>query len=673
MITLVNEVRGKRTYKVIETEQFVQTVREGAYKYFDVNTSVRFSGEYKKVKDEVVLKKFNPLVCLAVHNLPGKEEMERIFDDACHIPYSYIVWHDEETRSIMIVCKTDWAQGMEPTDKDMMQRYLENGYKQLHYLYSSQLRLSIDTERPTLDMECKCVSDENVYFNADSIPMFVDDRDIEIAEYKADDSKLMSKNTIPGLDSYETKLCLYYECMEKAQIEARKIVSCEEELDSTILHILAERCFDAGIPMEFAVSLTLIKNKYYQKETLVKKSFECAYADNILGNISLGVMDKNALLVMRTEAYLNAWYELRKNTLSGVVQWRERTAYNFDFKDLTEEDLNSMTIRALKAGLGSWDKDIRRIIHSNDIKKYDPLNDYISNLPKWDGKDRVQELIARIPSDCPNLFHYMHVWLLSMVAHWLGKDPLHGNALVPLLIGHQGCRKTTFAAMLLPPCLRRYYNDKVDFRSEADVMTALSDFALINIDEFDSLKNSQQPTLKYIISKNEVKVRPTYGKSIVHRRRYASFIATTNLEFPLTDKTGSRRFLCIKVRNGESIDTDTPIEYDQLYAQLYHEIMQGMKYWFDDAENEELQRHNSEFMHLSSFSEIVDSLFEPSTDKTSFKSLDEIVGIILDRYTYINRTNNTNREIGHLLKQKGYTYKKTSSCAMYQVGIKDIL
>lgn len=255
-----------------------------------------------------------------------------------------------------------------------------------------------------------------------------------------------------------------------------------------------------------------------------------------------------------------------------------------------------------------------------------------------------------------------------LVAHWLGKDNLHGNAIVPLLIGDQGCGKTTFASILLPNKLRAYYNDKVDFRSEADLMSALSQFALINIDEFDSLKKSQQPTLKYLLSKSEVKVRPVYGKSIVKRRRYASFIATTNLEYPLRDYTGSRRFVCIKVTPGQSIDTRTPIDYDQLYAQLYAEVREHRRYWFDEAETEALQQHNAPYLYLASQSEMIDTLFVvPKESEGEWLSVEDIVSLMQSEFPYMVRSNSTGVAIGRLLREKHYLYRKTSACAMYLV------
>jgi len=120
----------------------------------------------------------------------------------------------------------------------------------------------------------------------------------------------------------------------------------------------------------------------------------------------------------------------------------------------------------------------------------------------------------------------------------MGRSSLTGNALVPLLIGPQGCGKSSFCRILLPPELRDYYNDRISFKNETDLNLGLTSFALINIDEFDKVTQRQQVVLKYLLSTADVKYRPPYGKAMKQFRRYASFMGTTNEPQPLTDPTG---------------------------------------------------------------------------------------------------------------------------------------
>ena len=131
-------------------------------------------------------------------------------------------------------------------------------------------------------------------------------------------------------------------------------------------------------------------------------------------------------------------------------------------------------MRAHEHGIKCWDKDIRRYVNSNDIRLYDPINEYLERLTFWDGEDRVTPLAKRIPTDWAEWPHLFHIWMRSMVAMWLGKGQMTGNALVPLLIGRQGCGKTSFCRLLLPPELMNYYNDRINFKNESDLNLGLS-------------------------------------------------------------------------------------------------------------------------------------------------------------------------------------------------------
>ena len=122
---------------------------------------------------------------------------------------------------------------------------------------------------------------------------------------------------------------------------------------------------------------------------------------------------------------------------------------------------------------------------------------------------------------------------------------MHANNISPLLVGAQGTRKSTFCRSLIPPAIRVYYTDSIDFSQKKDAELYLNRFALINIDEFDQISATQQGFLKHILQKPIVNIRKPHATAVLELRRYASFIATSNQKDLLTDPTGSRRFICI--------------------------------------------------------------------------------------------------------------------------------
>ena len=169
--------------------------------------------------------------------------------------------------------------------------------------------------------------------------------------------------------------------------------------------------------------------------------------------------------VLIIEQFLNDNYRLRRNVLSGKVEFKKRDETTADYRPLTQEALNSMIIRALREGLDEAcnpKTDIAMYVNSEEVSMYNPVLDFLNDLPQWDGQNHVAKLFSRIPGISTEQHAFLAIWFRSAVAHWLQLDTMHGNEVVPVLIGAQGCGKTTFLRRLLPPQLREYYLDHLN-------------------------------------------------------------------------------------------------------------------------------------------------------------------------------------------------------------------
>ena len=239
----------------------------------------------------------------------------------------------------------------------------------------------------------------------------------------------------------------------------------------------------------------------------------------------------------------------------------------------------------------------------------------------------------------------------------MGRSSLTGNALVPLLIGRQGCGKSSFCRILLPPELRDYYNDRINFKNETDLNLGLTSFALINIDEFDKTTARQQVLLKYLLSTADVKFRPPYGKAYKQYRRYASFIGTTNLPKPLTDPTGSRRFVCVEIT--DMINFEDSLCHRQFYAQLKQEIADGRKYWLDDAGIARLIEENERFQRIDSLAEMLAELFRrpEGEEKGRWWSTTEVLELLQRKYGKATLKNATPEKIGTTLSRNNFGFQ----------------
>ena len=259
-------------------------------------------------------------------------------------------------------------------------------------------------------------------------------------------------------------------------------------------------------------------------------------------------------------------------------------------------------MKVLKEGVRVWDRDITRFLSSDYVPLYNPIEEYLYNTGRWDGKDRIRALADLVPCHNPHWRELFYRWFLGMVAHWRGIDKQHGNNTSPLLVGPQGYRKSTFCRILLPPELRFGYTDSIDFKSKQEAERSLGRFFLINIDEFDQINANQQGFLKHLLQKPVANLRKPYGSTIQEMRRYASFIGTSNLKDLLTDPSGSRRFICIEVTG--PIQTNVTINYRQLYAQAMHDIMKGERYWLDDTDEAIVKEYNREFERVDPLEEL---------------------------------------------------------------------
>ena len=355
--------------------------------------------------------------------------------------------------------------------------------------------------------------------------------------------------------------------------------------------------------------------------------------------------------------------------MRGVAEYRLRTGIGFSFQDLTEEARNSITMRAMEQGIKCWDKDIRRYVNSDDIERYDPMNDFLEHLPQWDGRDRVIPLAHRIPTPWQEFPHLFNIWMRSMVAMWLGKGQLTGNALVPLLIGRQGCGKSSFCRILLPRELQDYYNDRINFKNEQDLNLGLSSFGLINLDEFDKITQRHQIVLKYLVSTADLKYRPPYGKAYTSNRRYASFIGTTNEQTPLTDPSGSRRFLCVSI-DGD-IDFETPVDHSQLYAQLMYEIRHGERYWLSKDEERALMEHNLAYQRLNGLGEMLMSLIAKprSNEDGEWISLKDLSALLKNHFKGYKEDTTSFQKIGNYLRRPEYKFQSrhTNTGTLYLI------
>ena len=389
---------------------------------------------------------------------------------------------------------------------------------------------------------------------------------------------------------------------------------------------------------------------------------------------ALSAAQENALTI---ELYLQEHFEFRSNVLNGKLEYRIKKE-DGAYRPLTLEAQNSIVLDVLRNDVceeGSPQQLINLYLHSNEIRRYDPIREYLEHLPKWDGHNHVADLFNRLPGVTSEQAGYLAVWLRSAVAHWLQLDTLHGNECVPTLIGAQGCGKTTFLCRLLPQHLRQYYLDHLNLSNKFDKEMALTNNLFVNLDELDAIRPSQHAALKQTLSKSKVNGRPIYGASQEDRARYASFVATTNNPHPLTDATGSRRYICLQIPEGQYINNAGEIDYDQLYAQVLHEVMdEKAPYWFSNEEVARIQELNQNFMEKKDMAELVNACFrKPKEGETVVPMVGaKMLEVIKHSFPALTINSSAKIQLGFAMKELGYENVHYGNVAHYKAVPKKI-
>ena len=372
------------------------------------------------------------------------------------------------------------------------------------------------------------------------------------------------------------------------------------------------------------------------------------------------------------ELFLNENYVFRRNTLNGKVEFAMLPKADV-FRPLTKEALNSIVIRAKREQVlekGTPKTEITEYVESEEIPVYNPAQAFLTNLPKWDGQNHIARIFGRIPGISSEQLNYLTIWLRSAVAHWLQMDMLHGNECVPTFIGAQGCGKTTFVRRLLPPELREYYLDHLNLSNKFDKEMALTNNLLVNLDELEAIGIKQQSKLKQTLSVSKVNGRPIFGRVQQDRPRYASFVATTNNPHPLTDPTGSRRYICIQIPDGHLINNEGEIDYQQLYAQVVYELRElKAPYWFSNDEVARMQQLNQDFMEQKDLGEMFVACFRLPEEGEVPKHMncDQLITEIQKSYPSLTNTIGNKVRLGRTIKALGFSHKERAHISYYDV------
>ena len=302
--------------------------------------------------------------------------------------------------------------------------------------------------------------------------------------------------------------------------------------------------------------------------------------------------------------YLKKRYVFRYNTVKKRPEFHRK--HEKIFHDVEDEDFRSIRIEMAKDTSVNFQcsrETLKDIIWSNSSwYNFDPFKEWLKSLPKWDGNYHIRKLSSTVKTDDDKYFDWcLRKWLVGFVAGLNGKEAVNQECL--FLCGKQGLGKSTWIEHLLPQELKDYYSSgSIDFKDK-DSHILLSELAIYNLDEGNSLKPKDIDNLKELITMTKTRKRRAYAHAPSTFVRRCSFCGTANGIKVLNDVTGNRRFLC---QNVLAIDYKKEIDLPQVYAEALEILRSGkykgkpFHYWIDNQlEQKYVEAHNRKFRNES--------------------------------------------------------------------------
>lgn len=319
--------------------------------------------------------------------------------------------------------------------------------------------------------------------------------------------------------------------------------------------------------------------------------------------------------IMSMIGFLCKKYDFRYNSVMKFTEYRPKDKDYWGFQPVDARVQKRMTLEVQLANIRVSIKDVRNYLESDLLSTYNPVENFLFKcMGKWDGKDHIRALARTVPTDNPHWEDWFYTWFLAMVDQWRSySHRKYGNSVAPLLISKQGYNKSTFCRSLVPPELQWGYNDNLVLSEKRQVLQAMCQALLLNLDEFNQISPQvQQGFLKNIIQLPSVKMKPPYGSHVQEFPRMASFIATSNMEDILSDPSGNRRFLGVELTG--PIDVSQLPNYEQLYAQALSALQAGEKTYFDAEQTKMIMASNRKFEVISPIDQYFNLYFDLTDD-----------------------------------------------------------
>ena len=567
----------------------------------------------KKANKDLEFGKWNGLILLTLGKFEDAGQIEQTKALAMGMPSTLAAFMGSSGKTVKLLVRIAPKNQPMPESEAEADKLAKAGYHYAVKIYGGLFEGQIIQQEPSARMTFRMTMDQHPLLNLKATALQVSTLE-ELPTAKPQQPEQLQTDH----DKYNDYEYLYRSASVQVMEEMGARFDGDKHRREAFLTALARRLRQFGFPEEEAV-LHMRSHLWTEAEDdHIRAIVGAAYAEKATKQKTNG---ETALQIRKDQQqvmdYLSSRYVFRFNTVMGYTEYRPNNTWVHPYVPVDDRVLNRMAIECRLAGLNAWDKDVARYIHSSFIPEYNPVWEYLGECRgKWDGKDRIRELARRVPTKNPYWPDWFYTWFLGMVRQWQSSIyDRYGNQVAPLLISKQGWNKSTFIQSLLPPELQWGFTNQLDVSEKRQTLQAMSQFLLINLDEFNQISPQlQQGFLKNVITLPCVKVKRPYGRHVEPFPRMASFIGATNQADVLTDPSGGRRFLGIELT--APIDMSQNPNYEQIFAQALYALDHHEAYYFNDEQTQQILESNRQFQQLTPAEQYFNDCFEPATSES---------------------------------------------------------
>lgn len=231
-------------------------------------------------------------------------------------------------------------------------------------------------------------------------------------------------------------------------------------------------------------------------------------------------------------------------------QFRDEIMFTYADSDqwqtFTDADYSRLRIGLEKGGFKQIGRELIRdiVLLVADENPFDSATEWLSRL-EWDGVPRIKTFLSDyFNAESSEYTEAVSLYLWTALAGRVLKPGIKAD-MVPILVGDQGCGKSTGVAALSPS--PEYFCEISLAEKDEDLARKMRGRLVGEIGELRGLHTKELESIKAFITRTHENWIPKYREFATQFPRRLVFIGTTNQDEFLSDDTGNRRFLPVRV------------------------------------------------------------------------------------------------------------------------------